>query len=150
MVMKNFLLSLSKFVLGIILAMLVVSLAGLSMARYFMTRMAEPPERPTYENDLPETPPSPGDAAEPPADTPAAEAPEPEADDSLAEGTYRAVVTQPVGLIMRAGPGIDYEQIGGLEYQASVVVLSEDSGWLEVQMSGGQEGWIKDGNVAKE
>ncbi|MGI8936103.1 SH3 domain-containing protein [Leptolyngbya sp. BC1307] len=148
MVMKNFLLGLSKFVLGIILAMLVVSLAGLSMARYFMTRLAEPPERPTYDNDLPETPP---DAAEPPADSPAAtETPETEADETLAEGAYRAVVTQPVGLIVRAGPGPDYEQIGGLEYQASVVILSEDSGWLEVQLSGGQEGWIKEGNVAEE
>ncbi len=150
MVMKNFLLSLSKFVLGIILAMLIVSLAGLSMARYFMTRMAEPPERPTYENDLPETPPEASSTPNPPADSPAAEAPKTETDEPLAEGTYRATVTQPVGLILRAGPGIDYEQTGGLEYQASLVVLSEDSGWLEVRTSSGQEGWIKDGNVAEE
>ena len=54
MVMKNFLLGLSKFVLGIILAMLIMSLAGLSMARYFMARTTEQPERPAYENDLPE------------------------------------------------------------------------------------------------
>ena len=54
MVMKNFLIGLSKFVLGIILAMLIMSLAGLSMVRYFMTRMVEPPDRPSYENDLPE------------------------------------------------------------------------------------------------
>ena len=50
MVMKNFLLGLSKFVLGIILAMLIMTLAGASMMRYFMARTAEPPERPTYVN----------------------------------------------------------------------------------------------------
>ena len=43
MVMKNFLLGLSKFVLGIILAMLIMTLAGASMMRYFMARTAEPP-----------------------------------------------------------------------------------------------------------
>ncbi len=150
MVMKNFLLTLSKFVLGIILAMLIVSLAGLSMARYFMTRMAEPPDRPTYDNDLPEQAPS-ASPAEQPADSPtAATEPEPPADEPLPEGSYPATVNQPVGLIVRSGPGTDYEQIGGLEYQASLVVLSEESGWLKVQTSSGEEGWIKDGNVAKE
>ncbi len=149
MVMKNFLLTLSKFVLGIILAMLIVSLAGLSMARYFMTRMAEPPERPTYDNDLPAPAPS-ASPSEQPTDSPAAATePEPE-DEPLPEGSYPAIVNQPVGLIVRSGPGTDYEQIGGLEYQASLVVLSEESGWLKVQTSSGEEGWIKGGNVARE
>lgn len=147
--MKNFLLTLSKFVLGIILAMLIVSLAGLSMARYFMTRMAEPPDRPTYDNDLPEPAPS-ASPSEQPADSPAAATePEPE-DEPLPEGSYPATVNQPVGLVVRGGPGTDYEQIGGLEYQARLVVLSEESGWLKVQMSSGEEGWIKGGNVARE
>lgn len=169
MVMKNFLLGLSKFVLGIILAMLIMSIAGLSMARFFMTRMVELPERPTYENDLPEADrPNPAASAperdedgapkaviaEAEPDEPEAEVepePEPEEDDdALPDGEYRASVSQPVGLILRDGPGTDYAQIGGLDYQQGMIVFAEDSGWLNVELNNGQTGWIKDGNVSRE
>ena len=150
MVMKNFLLGLSKFVLGIILAMLIVSLAGLSMAKYFMTRMAEPPVRPTYDNDLPEDRPAQKPDSAPPAESIVeAEAPTDEAE-ALPEGAYRAVVNQPVGLIVRAGPGTDYDQIGGLEYQQGVRVLSEEDGWLKIARDNGEEGWVKGGNLDRE
>jgi len=158
MVMKNFLLGLSKFVLGIILAMLIMTLAGASMLRYFMARTAEPPERPIYDNDLPEdraaaTPPN-VDSNSEPFDDIAAEPelePEPEvAPERSADGSYGAYVTQPVGLILRDGPGTDYANIGGIGYQESITVLSEESGWLKVQLSNGEEGWVKDGNTAPE
>ena len=159
MVMKNFLLGLSKFVLGIILAMLIMSVAGLAMAKFFMSRIVELPERPVYDNDLPEDQrPRPTVAA--PEDAPEtevvvgevedAEEPEDEDDDALPEGEYRAVVNQPVGLILRDGPGTSYAQIGGLDYQQSMVVFDEDNGWLNVELSNGRTGWIKDGNVDKE
>ena len=159
MVMKNFLLGLSKFVLGIILAMLIMSIAGLAMARFFMTRMVELPERPTYENDLPEA-----DRPKPTAPTAKVEEDEgpqavvgetekseekPKAEDALKAGEYKATVNQPVGLILRDGPGADYAQIGGLEYQQSMTVIAEDNGWLQIT-SNGQKGWIKDGNTSRE
>lgn len=148
MVMKNFLLGLSKFVLGIILAMLIMSLAGLSMARYFMTRIVEDPERPTYDNDLPEAP-------RPVATTPQSEparpevfapAPEPEPEPAYSE-VDRATVNQPVGLILRSGPGTNYRNIGGVEYLERVDVIGEEGGWLNVILSNGEEGWIVGGNV---
>ncbi len=158
MVMKNFLLGLSKFILGLILAMLIMTLAGASMLRYFMARNAEPPERPTYTNDLPEEPPA--SASTPEADqtqleTQTIDEAEAESEsesesEPLAEGAYGAVVTQPVGLILRSGPGTDYENIGGIGYQESVTVLSEEGGWLNVQLSSGEEGWIKDGNTSQQ
>lgn len=163
--MKNFLLGLSKFVLGIILAMLIMSLAGLSMARYFMTRMVEQPERPTYENDLPEAnspvasasdddgaaESQPGPEVTLPEEEPEPEPEpeperEPEWEDPPAQGD-RAYVNQPVGLILRSGPGTDYANIGGLDHQESVDVIAEEGGWLNVILSNGEEGWIKDGNV---
>ena len=163
MAMKNFLLGLSKFVLGIILAMLIMSLAGLSMARYFMTRMVEQPERPTYENALPvdqrpvakapasfasDTFAEPGpDVAEPEPDPEPDPEPEPARTNS---GDGYAIVNQPVGLILRSGPGTDYRNIGGIDYQESVEVIAEESGWLNVILSNGEEGWIKDGNVSYE
>ncbi|MEL6813838.1 MAG: SH3 domain-containing protein [Cyanobacteria bacterium J06598_3] len=163
MAMKNFLLGLSKFVLGIILAMLIMSLAGLSMARYFMTRMVEQPERPTYENDLPEdqrpVTQAPDAGGSETFDEPGPEvaAPEPEPEPELEPEPARtnsadgyAIVNQPVGLILRSGPGTDYRNIGGIDYQESVEVIAEEGGWLNVILSNGEEGWIKDGNVSYE
>ena len=132
--MKNFLLGLSKFVLGIILAMLIMSIAGLAMARFFMTRMVEPPERPTYENELPEAdrPNSTANESEvqenegPRVVVGEAETPDDQPEDTLEAGEYRVTVNQPVGLILRDGPGTDYAQIGGLEYQQSMTVTAED------------------------
>ncbi len=153
MVMKNFLLGLSKFVLGIILAMLIMSLASLSMARYFITRNAEQPDRPTYENDLPEDRAIPANtsnaATENPNERPS-EDPITSNEADLPEGAYRVTVNQPVGLILRSGPGADYENIGGLGYEESVTVLSEEGGWLKIVLGSGEEGWIKDGNVDRE
>jgi len=160
MVMKNFLLGLSKFVLGIILAMLIMTLAGASMLRYFIARTAEPPERPIYDNDLPEdraaaNAPS-VEVEQAPFDDVAIE-PEPELAPELEpepafspDGSYAAYVTQPVGLILRDGPGTDYANIGGIGYQESITVLLEESGWLQVQLSNGEVGWVKDGNTAPE
>lgn len=153
--MKNFLLGLSKFVLGIILAMLIMSLAGAAMVRYFMARSGESPERPLYDNDLPEDRPvatepkvrdadgAPVPEAELESDTQLAPEPEP-----TPTGSYTAYVTQPVGLILRSGPGTDYENIGGIGYEESITVLEEEAGWLNVQLSNGEQGWIKDGNTA--
>lgn len=162
MVMKNFLLGLSKFVLGIILAMLIMSIAGIAMAKFFMSRIVELPERPVYENDLPEDQ-RPRPTAAAPEEEPEteivvgqveeAEEPEDEPEeeaDALPDGEYRAVVNQPVGLILRDGPGTNYAQIGGLDYQQSMIVFAEDSGWLNVELSNGRTGWIKDGNVDRE
>ena len=156
MVMKNFLLGLSKFVLGIILAMLIMTLAGASMLRYFMARTAEPPPRPVYDNDLPEERPAASAPASEEADAveedlAAAPEPEPEPEpEPSADGSYDVFVTQPVGLILRDGPGTDYANIGGIAHNQSATVVGEDGGWLNVVLSNGQEGWIKDGNTSRE
>ena len=165
MVMKNFLLGLSKFILGLILAMLIITLAGAAMLRYFMARNAEPPERPTYTNDLPEDPPAETSASDsnqpsagPAVETPPEEVPaEPETPEEIPvepeepmDGTNSAIVTQSVGLILRSGPGTDYDNIGGVEYEESVTILAEEDGWLNIQLSNGEVGWIKDGNVSQQ
>ncbi len=163
MVMKNFLIGLSKFVLGLILAMLIMSLAGLSMARYFMTRMVEQPERPTYENDLPEDQrpaakaPSSSDAEKESAEAePAAQAepetepettPKSEEDTDNADG-YKAYAT--TNLNVRSGPGTTYDSIGGVGIEENVTVLEEDGEWLKVQLSNGTEGWVSSSYVTKE
>jgi hypothetical protein len=163
MVMKNFLIGLSKFVLGLILAMLIMSLAGLSMARYFMTRMVEQPERPTYENDLPEDQkpaakaPEASDAqasdaqssenTEPAAKTEPETKPEAEKETDSADG-YNAYATTDLNL--RSGPGTTYDSIGGVGTDENVTVLEEDGEWLKVQLSNGTEGWVSSSYVTQE
>jgi Bacterial SH3 domain len=168
MVMKNFLIGLSKFVLGIILAMLIMSLAGLSMARYFMTRMVEQPERPTYENDLPEdqrpSAKSSGKSsgksddssaakkqseAEPAAAQTAAQtdAPPKSEADTAKEG-YKGYAT--TNLNVRSGPGTSYDSIGGVGIEENVTVVEEEGGWLKVRLSDGTEGWVSSNFVTKE
>lgn len=147
--MKGFLVGLSKLVLGVVIALLMLSLAGVATARYFMARLAVLPSRPIFENDaLP--------AAQANASAPtAAAAPTPTPTPTPAElpaGAYSAVVTQPIGLVLREGPGTTFAQLGGIDYNAKVVVLetSPDKQWLKVRLSeGSQEGWIKAGNVRK-
>ena len=150
MVMKNFLLGLSKLVLGIILAMLIMSLAGLSMARYFMTRMVEQPERPTYENDLPEADrpqassangESEGEASESASDASPARRPS-------SDSEYTAYATTDLNL--RSGPGTSYGSIDGVSPDQKLTVIGEEGGWLNVVLSNGSEGWVSGNYVTQE
>jgi cytoskeletal protein RodZ len=174
--MKRFLVGLSKVTLGILLSFVIMSLAGVAVARYFITRLAELPERPTFDNDVAGAKPAaPGaaNAQEPPAktqpekantdksqadQTDAAKSEKTDAQKTEAEktetvelpaGSYQATVVQPIGLIVRSGPGTDFQDIGGVEYEDNLVVLEETQGWVKVRTSSGQEGWVKSGNTQR-
>ena len=147
--LQDFLLGLTKLVLGVGISLLVISLAGAATARYFLTQLSSVPERPVYENDLP---PKPADAAvTPAAATPqankeqSAEQPQPnEASDAVeAETLYQVKVTYGTGLLIRSGPGNEYGSIGGVDYDAVVDVLEESGDrWLKIRFDG-LEGWVR-------
>ncbi|NJN03037.1 MAG: SH3 domain-containing protein [Leptolyngbyaceae cyanobacterium RM1_1_2] len=146
--MRSFLLSLSKLIIGIALALVLLSLAGVATARYFMSRLADLPDKPLYENDASLAQSAPASAA---VSDPAASA-EPEAPpaEALPPNSYKAVVIQPIGLVLREGPGLSYTQLGGVENNEEVIVLStsDDQQWLQVRLPrNGQEGWVKAGNT---
>lgn len=142
----------TKLVLGIVLALSLLSLVGVAATRYFMARLTALPPRPTFANDAP-PPAPPAPAAE--AQSAQAAAPSPaqavEPTDALPPGAYRAKVIQPIGLVLRNNPSSGAEQVGGVEYNQEVVVLeeSEDQGWLRVRLTNQQEGWVKAGNTEK-
>jgi uncharacterized protein YgiM (DUF1202 family) len=152
--MKGFLVGLSKLVLGVVTALLLLSLAGVATARYFMARLAVLPPRPVFDNDAsPQAPqaaqPGAVEAVAVPTET-AAATPEPAPPPALEEGAYEAVVIQPIGLVLREGPGTTFGQLGGIDYNDAVVVLEEspDKQWVKVRVTeNGQEGWIKAGNT---
>ena len=150
--MKGFLLGLTKLLLGLFFALMLLSLASVAAARYFMAKLAVLPERPTFESDVALVAeveaPTPETASETEAAAPTAPAP-PSADPALEPGAYTAMVTQPIGLVLRDGPGTQYNQMGGVENNERMVVLEEsaDRQWLRVRIpSTKQEGWVRAGN----
>ena len=161
--MKGFFVGLSKLILGIAIALMLLSMAGVATARYFMGRLSVLPPIPLYGDEVPSAPPPEAApetdptvasaAAEaqvepPPEAVPTVEPPPP--DLALEPGSYSAVVIQPIGLVMREGPGVEFPQVGGVDVNEAVVVIEEpaDKAWVKVRVvSNGQEGWVKSGNT---
>ncbi|MFE4105482.1 SH3 domain-containing protein [Almyronema epifaneia] len=152
--MRSFLLSLTKLIIGIALALVLLSLAGVATARYFMSRLADLPEKPLYENDAGLTSPeATAESASTASTATITSTAAPEADppaEELPPNSYKALVVQPIGLVLREGPGLNYTQLGGVENNEEVIVLStsDDQQWLQVRLPrNGQEGWVKAGNT---
>lgn len=157
--MKGFFIGLSKLILGVAIALLLLSMAGVATARYFMGRLSVLPPKPLYGEEVP-TPPAepvlppaaPEAAPEAQAEVPAEAAPvvEPPPESALEPGAYEAVVVQPIGLVLREGPGVEFPQIGGIDVNEAIVVIEEpaDQSWIKVRVvANGQEGWVKAGNT---
>ncbi|XGB40966.1 MAG: SH3 domain-containing protein [Nodosilinea sp. LVE1205-7] len=151
--MSRFLVALSKLILGLAVAIILLSVASIVTVRYFMGRLAVLPPKPLYPNESVET-----KAAVPTTATPVAAPPpvQPPATAAAAPSTtenYPAVVIQPIGLVLRQGPGTDRPQVGGLDYKEAVVVIEEppNQGWVKVRsVASGKEGWIKSGNLRRD
>lgn len=155
--MKGLLVGLTKLILGVSLALVLHFLTGVATARYFMTKLSVLPPKPVFDNDaisaqIAASEPPPDAVPEPPVEvTPEAE-PEPQTEVENPPGSYEAVVIQPIGLVLRGGPGLDFEQMGGVDYNEEVLILktSDDGRWLNVRVpSSGQEGWVKAGNTER-
>lgn len=154
--MKGFFIGLSKLILGIAIALMLLSMAGVATARYFMGRLSVLPPKPLYGDEVPAPPAEPAAApTEALAPAPAAPAPAvepPPEKPALEPGAYNALVVQPIGLVMREGPGVEFPQVGGVDVNEAVVVLEEpaDKTWVKVRVvSNGQEGWVKAGNTRR-
>ena len=78
--------------------------------------------------------------------------PEPEPEPELPPNSYRAVVTWPDGLSLRAEPDVNAARVGGISAEASIIILedSADGKWQRVRLPwSGQEGWVKGGNTKR-
>ncbi|MBW4660884.1 MAG: SH3 domain-containing protein [Drouetiella hepatica Uher 2000/2452] len=134
----------SKFILGLLLAIALLAMAGYGATRYVLTQLATPPVRPVFPNDPSPTPGAPPKSSPSPSPSPS---PTPI---SVAEG-YLARVTQPIGLILRQEPSGDAAQVGGVDFNQELTVLEEapDGAWQRVRLADGTEGWIKGSNTEK-
>ncbi|NEQ49297.1 MAG: SH3 domain-containing protein [Leptolyngbya sp. SIO3F4] len=155
---QDFLIGLIKFIFGVAIALLIISLAGAATARYFLTQLSTLPERPFYDNDSPVEAVSSSSeisveeakkAAEPQTELATAstasesEAVEAVAAQSETKALYQVLVTYGAGLLVRTGAGVEYETIDGIDYDETVEVLEESGRWYRVRTNRGVEGWIK-------
>ena len=79
--------------------------------------------------------------------------PIPEPEPELPPNAYFARVTWPQGLSLRAEPSLDAERIGGIDFNARIIILedSSDKKWQRIRIPESQrEAWVKAGNVKKD
>jgi Bacterial SH3 domain len=152
-----------QFMLGFLLGIgAIVGISGAIIFAYY-AKMSVLPKKPVF----PEVTPPPETVSVPAEDSieplePTTSTSDEEADSDkdseqdltaeLPPNAYRAVVTWPEGLSLRAEPESDAERIGGIEDEATIIILedSPDGKWQRVRLPGNdQEGWIKGGNTEK-
>ncbi len=171
-----------QFILGFFLGIFAL-LGATSLIGYLMfSRLAANPPKPTFPEEnkpavkatpkvdktaekpesqtKPEATSSPESKAEAkPSPTPTATpsptpSPSPQAkEEELPKGAYKAKVIWSGGLSLRSNPNTDSERVGGVGYDANLIVLetSADGTWAKVRSpESGQEGWVKAGNLKKQ
>ncbi|MCW6051593.1 SH3 domain-containing protein [Microcoleus sp. A2-C5] len=149
--------SVFKFLVGFLLAIVLMAGASVAAALYFAAKLSTTPERPIFSNDktavqIAGTGAKSTGQASPVStsdDAASSDAPSPK---PLEPGAYRALVTQPIGLILRDSGNRDSNRIGGVGYKEKVVVLedSPDKEWQRIRVEdGNREGWVKGGNTEK-
>ena len=142
--------SLFKFLVGFILAILLLAGASAAAVLYFAAKLTRLPEKPIFPNEKPvaqkvSTSPKPNSSAQP------ISSPNTTSSNQLEPGAYKAFVAEPIGLILRDTPNRDANRIGGISYKEEVVVLEEtsDKRWQKVRVNDGSDrtGWISGGNT---
>ncbi|MDJ0553579.1 MAG: SH3 domain-containing protein [Microcoleaceae cyanobacterium MO_207.B10] len=133
-----------KFLVGLILAILLLAGASAAAILYFAAKLTKLPEKPIFTNEKPV-------AQKVSTSAKTSSYPNTNSSNELEPGTYKALVIEPIGLILRATPERDAERIGGISYQEEVVVLEEssDKRWQKVRVNDGSDriGWVSGGNT---
>jgi hypothetical protein len=143
--------SIIQFIIGFFLGIAILAGGTTAFAYVFFTKMSTNPPKPTFSEEK-----STKTTTTPENQAAASSEPQEQAattqEENLPPGAYKARVSWSDGLSLRSEPSREAERIGGIAYNAEIVVLeeSEDKQWQKVRLSGGtQEGWIKAGNIEK-
>lgn len=165
----NTLSSILQFILGFVLGVALIASVGAGIAYVYFSKMSSHvPTKPVYEEETTPPPSSEQDAiAEsdsslPSESTTETEAiaestpepePIPEPEPELPPNAYFARVTWPQGLSLRAEPSTEAERVGGIGYNARIMILEEssDKKWQRIRVpESQQEAWVKAGNVKRD
>ncbi|MDE5095339.1 MAG: SH3 domain-containing protein [Trichodesmium sp. St11_bin5] len=138
-----------KFLVGFILAILLLAGASATAVLYFAAKLTKIPEKPIFENEKPVV----ENVAKSSQPILATSNEKSENQNELETGTYRAIVVEPIGLILRDTPSRNAIRIGGISYNEKVIVLEEssDKRWQKVRVDDGSDriGWVSGGNTKK-
>jgi Bacterial SH3 domain len=148
----NSIYSVFKFLVGFLLAIVLMAGASVAAALYFAAKLTTVPERPVFSNDKTAVQTASAQKTSTPKASSVSTSSDSPSDKPLEPGTYWAVVTQPIGLILRDTSNRDSNRIGGVGYKEKVVVLedSPDKEWQRIRVEdGSREGWVKGGNTEK-
>ncbi|MGF1542191.1 MAG: SH3 domain-containing protein [Pleurocapsa sp.] len=145
-----------QFVLGFILGITLVAGVAASAGYLYFRKMSDTPEKPVFSQETTKSIPTetlqqPVTTSESPIETNTTE-PEPEPEPELPPNAYMAKVTWPQGLSLRSEPDLNAGRVGGIEYNAEIVILedSADGQWQKVRLPWSeQEGWVKGGNTER-
>ena len=170
----------AQFILGFVLGVTLIAGVGAGIAYYYFVKMSSHvPTKPVFQEEKQSLPSTKKDAilkrsatrgakedssitlesttqpeaiAEPTPEPESTPKPEPisEPESELPPNAYFARVTWPQGLSLRAEPALDAERIGGIGFNAKIIILeySSDKKWQRVRIPKSQrEGWIKAGNT---
>ena len=145
-----------QFILGFLIGIALIAGSAVGAAYYYFTKVSSSvPEKPTYPEASTTANVAQSVENETQSDTETLSnietLPEP-VSESIPPNAYYASVTWSEGLSVRAEPSIDAERIGGVGYNARILILEEsaDKRWQRIRIPGnGQEGWVKAGNVRR-
>lgn len=149
-----------QFILGFIIGIALIAGSAVGAAYYYFTKVSSSvPEKPLYSEEA-----TTATVAQQLAEDETqleleslsnVDRPEPITEpvtESIPPNAYYANVTWSEGLSLRAEPNIDAERIGGVGYNARILILEEsaDKRWQKIRIPGSeQEGWVKAGNIKR-
>ena len=153
-----------QFILGFLLGVALIAGSAVGAAYYYFVKVSSSvPEKPVYSEETAETTQvtdsqtTETNQEEAELDLEATDNSQPdpeiaETEEQLPPNAYYANVTWPQGLSLRAEPNINGARIGGVGYDAKILILEEtaDKKWQRVQIPWSkQEGWVKGGNTKR-
>jgi ABC-type Na+ efflux pump permease subunit len=156
-----------QFILGFILGITLIAGVSAGLGFLYYKQMSTLPKKPEFSQDTssPETAVETAKTSETATDSNVTENEaeateeteeveetvlEPEAE--LPPNAYTAVVTWPQGLSLRAEPNLNAGRVGGISYDAKIIILedSADGQWQKIRVPwSDQEGWVKAGNTER-
>jgi uncharacterized protein YgiM (DUF1202 family) len=147
--------SLVKFILGVILGIAALgAIAGAGGYYFFTTNLSVQPKRPQFaEENKPKPKPKPIATPQPTASEKPADPKKEKEEKELPVGAYGATVIWEQGVSLRQEGTDSSAKIGGVAFKEKVTVMQENTEktWVQVRNGDGTlEGWLKSGNLERD
>jgi hypothetical protein len=140
--------TISQFILGFILGILLMGGFVSAIVYFYFLQMSSLPKKPAF----PEIEKTAVATSQPTLNDSEDSLNTETVEEELPPNAYKAKVTWPQGLSVRAEPSVDAASITGIGYNSEIIVLEEttDKKWQKIRIPWSeQEGWVRGGNTEK-